>query len=319
MARRPDSAHQELHYYAGATRLAMREGSSLYYLLGDHLGSTSLVTDPGGVILSAARYDPWGELRVVSGPSQTRYGYTGQRAEKGLGLYFYGARWYDPQLSRFLSADSIIPQQQGVQAWDRFAYVSNNPLKYTDPSGHQATDIGSGSSSGTGGGTSSSQSTVDDDSSGLGLEDAGDGNPTIDCKNNLCLQRTFTVSELTQWIGDLNSSQPILIIGGTIVAGSWAILITPIAGVVAEVYFVAEAYNTGELKSYLQEARQAAEAGNGLVTLTISEAGLGSSLYWETNDQAAFETAQVWTPLSLFSVNYRFSQPYQIYLPFLEK
>jgi len=67
-----------------------------------------------------------------------------------------------------------------VQAWDRYAYVNNNALKYTDPSGHQATDIGSGSSSGTGGGTSSSQSTVDDDSSGLGLEDTGDGNPTDD-------------------------------------------------------------------------------------------------------------------------------------------
>jgi len=130
------------YYYAGATRVAMREGSSVYYLLGDHLGSTSLVTDPGGVILSAARYDPWGELRAVSGPSQTRYGYTGQRAEKGLGLYFYGARFYDPQLSRFLSADSIIPQQQGVQAWDRYAYVSNNPLKYTDPSGHMVSECG---------------------------------------------------------------------------------------------------------------------------------------------------------------------------------
>jgi len=92
--------------------------------------------------LSSVRYDPWGELRAVSGPSQTRYGYTGQRAEKGLGLYFYGARWYDPQLSRFLSADSIIPPQQGVQAWDRFAYVNNNPLKYTDPSGHQMTECG---------------------------------------------------------------------------------------------------------------------------------------------------------------------------------
>jgi len=102
------------YYYAGATRVAMREGSSsVYYLLGDHLGSTSVVTDPGGAILSATRYDPWGELRAVSGPSQTSYGYTGQRAEKGLGLYFYGARFYDPQLSRFLSADSIIPQQQG--------------------------------------------------------------------------------------------------------------------------------------------------------------------------------------------------------------
>ena len=100
------------------------------------------MTDPGGVILSAARYDPWGELRAVSGTSQTSYGYTGQRAEKGLGLYFYGARWYDPQLSRFLSADSIIPQQQGVQAWDRYAYVNNSPTTGVDPTGHTMTQCG---------------------------------------------------------------------------------------------------------------------------------------------------------------------------------
>lgn len=51
---------------------------------------------------------------------------------------FYNARWYDPQLGRFAQADTIIPlQTQGTQAWDRYAYVNNNPLKYTDPSGHQ--------------------------------------------------------------------------------------------------------------------------------------------------------------------------------------
>jgi hypothetical protein len=43
----------------------------------------------------------------------------------------------DPALGRFAQADSIIPlQTQGVQAWDRYAYVNNNPLRYTDPSGH---------------------------------------------------------------------------------------------------------------------------------------------------------------------------------------
>jgi len=53
-----------------------------------------------------------------------------------VGLYYYGARYFDPQLGRFVSPDTIIPQQQGSQAWDRYAYVNNNPIKYNDPTGH---------------------------------------------------------------------------------------------------------------------------------------------------------------------------------------
>jgi hypothetical protein len=50
---------------------------------------------------------------------------------------FYQARWYDPTLGRFAQADSIIPEaSQGVQAWDRYAGMNNNAVKYTDPSGH---------------------------------------------------------------------------------------------------------------------------------------------------------------------------------------
>ena len=55
-----------------------------------------------------------------------------------FGLMFYNARWYDPTIGRFAQADTIIPQQQGVQAWDRYAYSNNNPARYTDPSGHCA-------------------------------------------------------------------------------------------------------------------------------------------------------------------------------------
>ncbi len=51
-------------------------------------------------------------------------------------MYYYGALWYDPALERFVQADSIVPvASQGVQAWDRYAYVNNNPLRYNDPSG----------------------------------------------------------------------------------------------------------------------------------------------------------------------------------------
>jgi RHS repeat-associated protein len=131
------TATMKKYYYAGSTRVAMRTGSGTpNFLLSDHLGSNSVVTDSSGAKVSATRYLPWGEARFVEGPSQTSFQYTGQRAEKGLGLYFYGARWYDPALGRFAQADTIIPQEQGVQAWDRYAYVNNSPVNLVDPSGH---------------------------------------------------------------------------------------------------------------------------------------------------------------------------------------
>jgi len=49
---------------------------------------------------------------------------------------FYGSRFYDPLLSRWAQPDSIIPQTQGTLAWDRYSYVNNSPVNYTDPTGH---------------------------------------------------------------------------------------------------------------------------------------------------------------------------------------
>ena len=76
------------------------------------------------------------------GATPTTYRFTGQRLESNLGLYFYGARWYDPAAGRFVQPDTIVPG--GVQGLDRYAYVGNNPLKYIDPSGHgrESTDCG---------------------------------------------------------------------------------------------------------------------------------------------------------------------------------
>jgi hypothetical protein len=50
---------------------------------------------------------------------------------------FYNARWYDPYLNHFVQADSNVPLKQGMQAWDRYAYVNNNPVRYNDPTGHE--------------------------------------------------------------------------------------------------------------------------------------------------------------------------------------
>ena len=130
------------YYYAGAERVAMRIGTGsgttgLKWLVDDQLGSTAITADGAtGAKLSELRYKPWGEIRYAYKPTMTDRRYTGQRAE-GIGLYDYGARWYDAALGRFVQADSIIPEAtQGVQAWDRYAYANNNPIRYNDPSGH---------------------------------------------------------------------------------------------------------------------------------------------------------------------------------------
>jgi RHS repeat-associated protein len=83
---------------------------------------------------------PRGEARF-GGTLPTTYRYTGQRQEDLLGgadgLYYYGVRWYDAALGRWLSPDSIIPEAaQGVQAWSRYTYVNNAPTRYQDPTGH---------------------------------------------------------------------------------------------------------------------------------------------------------------------------------------
>src|SRR5438045_4575966 len=84
---------------------------------------------------------PYGETAWQSAPaagSMTSIGYTGQRQETEVGLMFYGARFYDPVLSQFLSADSLAPDPTASRSRDRYGYALNNPLSNTDPSGHYA-------------------------------------------------------------------------------------------------------------------------------------------------------------------------------------
>lgn len=111
-------AGQLTAYYAlGSQRVAMRRAGVLYYLHGDHLGSTSLVTcgTPGaacggpGAVVAQARYAPFGEVRWSSGTFPTDYRFAGQRYSAGLGLVHSGARWYSPSLGRWASADAIVP------------------------------------------------------------------------------------------------------------------------------------------------------------------------------------------------------------------
>jgi RHS repeat-associated protein len=135
------------NYYAGGTRVAMqRGGEGTKYLLGDHLGSASVVLNADGTALGAQGYLPWGEVNFTEGTIDTEYTFNGQYDYSNFGLTYFNARWYDSSIGRFAQSDTIIPEaSQGTQAWDRYAGLNNNPVRYSDPSGHNV-DVGIGDS-----------------------------------------------------------------------------------------------------------------------------------------------------------------------------
>ena len=107
------------------------------YLISDHLGSTSLVVDSLGQEVAKQTYLPFGEIwgSSVAG-LPTDYTFTGQREAEEIGLMYYVARWYDSEIGHFIQADTIVPGAGNTLAWNRYMYNFDNPIRYSDPSGH---------------------------------------------------------------------------------------------------------------------------------------------------------------------------------------
>jgi RHS repeat-associated protein len=127
-----DTEEVTTYYYLGGKLVAQRKGTTLEYLHQDSLNSTSVVSDDDGVLVSSISYLPYGEIRSGSVPTDKLF--TGQRLDDA-GLYYYGARYYDPTIGRFVSADPTVPETSNPQAFNRYSYVINNPISAVDPSG----------------------------------------------------------------------------------------------------------------------------------------------------------------------------------------
>jgi len=111
-------------------------------LLTDHLGSVVAVLDATGAVVGEQRYRPFGQPRLTPGITQTDRGYAGQQSLSAAGLVDFNARWVDSSLGMFASPDSLIPNLFNPQALNRYGYVLNNPLRYTDPTGHMLSECG---------------------------------------------------------------------------------------------------------------------------------------------------------------------------------
>ncbi len=106
---------------------------AVVYYLGDHLGSTTQVRDSSRNLVFSATYDPFGKSYEESGTETYRY--AGEKHDDPTSLVHLRARQYDPDIGRFVSADPLLGFPADPQSLNRYSYVGNNPLKYTDPSG----------------------------------------------------------------------------------------------------------------------------------------------------------------------------------------
>ena len=107
----------------------------LKFYHGDHLGSSTAVTNVSGTVVHRQSYTPFGEDIVTSppGPFTPVYQFNFKEHETvgTPGYYDYGARMYNPATGRFLSPDSVLGEQ-------RYTYCNNDPERLVDPTGHQA-------------------------------------------------------------------------------------------------------------------------------------------------------------------------------------
>lgn len=108
----------------------------------DHLGSTIAISDDVGKVQRAFYYDPFGQQHSVvrngleNVENYNRFGFTGHEMLNGLNFIHMNGRIYDPTIGRFLQADPFVQFAHNSQSYNRYSYVLNNPLSFTDPSGY---------------------------------------------------------------------------------------------------------------------------------------------------------------------------------------
>jgi len=129
------------HIFDGVRRIVSKKGGNIFWYHTDHLGSTGFLTTEQDVngdvqVIQKTTYFPFGETKEVPPVEEVQYKFTGQEYDPETGLYYYGARYYDPVIGRFVSADIYIPYPLDSQSFNRYTYVRNNPIIYNDPTGH---------------------------------------------------------------------------------------------------------------------------------------------------------------------------------------
>jgi RHS repeat-associated protein len=127
-------------------RIDLATGTPRFYLQ-DALGSVTALTDENGVVKTTYGYNPFGHVAITGEVSGSPFQYTG-RENDGTGFYYYRARYYSPELQRFISEDPI-GLDGGINFYN---YAGNNPVNFADPWGLWTFQLGAGGIGGAGAG-----------------------------------------------------------------------------------------------------------------------------------------------------------------------
>ena len=104
------------------------------YLHLDHLGSVRKATDASGSVVYSVRYEPYGAPWQESG-SENPLGYLGRKMDTTIGWYCLGARFYDPEIGRFMSEDPVLGSLSSPLTLNRYSYCAGDPINRADPNG----------------------------------------------------------------------------------------------------------------------------------------------------------------------------------------
>jgi len=126
------------HIYFNAKRTARRTSAGVVnFYFADHLGTSRMITSATGGPCYDADYYPYGGERVYLNTCSQNYKFTGKERDAESGLDYFGARYYGSSLGRFTSPDRPFADQKprDPQSWNLYSYVTNNPLRFVDPTG----------------------------------------------------------------------------------------------------------------------------------------------------------------------------------------
>lgn len=117
-----------------------RSSAEVRYFRRDHKGSITLILGPDGVIHDRLSFDAYGIPLAPSSAQASLPGYEQRNWDNAIGLYYFGARYFDPVVGRFTCPDTVLGAQGIAHAdvWNRFAFELNDPINHTDPTGHMA-------------------------------------------------------------------------------------------------------------------------------------------------------------------------------------
>lgn len=173
-------------YFDGVRVASVIPTGQARYFLTDQVDSVNVVMNDNGKPITRHEYLPYGDTWFTDGDLNYAPKFNSQELDKESNLYFFNARHYDSELSRFVSADTAIDGNNAFASWNRYMYVHGNPVMYKDPTGNQALpggkwrDYGGGGRSGRGRGrTYSAEEIAESGSYKTELKIEGVGNAEV--------------------------------------------------------------------------------------------------------------------------------------------